>query len=141
MPELTDELHQGKNSDLIKGSKLLGEADYAAVNSVRSNFAKIVDMSNNEGKKILITDHKKPAAAVVPVSEFRILMLLEKVGMTQQLTELTYEDISVDEALEALNRMSTEALNKGANEPPEDESREHGHGSRAERRPPKPKVA
>jgi len=138
MPALKEELQESKDTDLIKGSKLLGEADYAAVNSVRSNFAKIIDLSNNDGKKILITEHKKPAAAVVPVSEFRILMLLEKVGMTENLKKLTYEDISPDEALKKLIKLSNAAqlASQGATE---GESEDHDQGRRDH--PPGPQAA
>jgi|HubBroStandDraft_3_1064219.scaffolds.fasta_scaffold69734_3 prevent-host-death family protein len=55
--------------------------DYSSINarSARSNFSRLINTARIEREVVVITDHGEPAAAVVPISELRILdKLLEK---------------------------------------------------------------
>jgi prevent-host-death family protein len=94
---------------LIDGSAgLLGDSIHAPANYVRTHFASIIDHAKTDKEKIIVTEHKKPAAAVIPVSEFRILKLLDQIGVTADLSSLTYRDIDINEAIEELARIISE---------------------------------
>lgn len=103
MPAFEPRNRNERDADLINGStRLLGEAEYAPANYVRSNFSSVIDNARVSNAKIVITEHRRPAAAVVPVNEFRILRLLEVLGVTESISELTYTDVSIAEAIAAL---------------------------------------
>jgi antitoxin (DNA-binding transcriptional repressor) of toxin-antitoxin stability system len=95
-----------RDADLIDGTaSLLGESTHAPVNYVRMHFASIIDHAKTDKEKILVTEHKRPAAAVVPVGEFRILKLLDQIGVTSDLSQLTYKDINIEDAIKELTRI------------------------------------
>ena len=112
MPELNFRPGPSRDSDLIEGSSPLGEARYAAANYVRSNFAKVVALARNGEEKIVITEHSKPACAVVPITQYRILTLLERAGLTNELSELTYKSISIEEMISELIELMTLKVTK-----------------------------
>lgn len=94
MPIVQFDSEEEIDSDLIESNgSALGEATYAAANDVRRQFSKFVDRSKKDGKKTLVTEHRKPAAALVPVNQYRILKMLDQAGYTEKLSELTYQDI------------------------------------------------
>lgn len=108
MPAIKMASREDRDQDLISGgSQLVDEANYATVSHVRTHFADVIDASRRAGAKTLITERSKPAAAVVPVVEFRILQLFEKAGLIERLSELTYKDISVDQALAEIGEILT----------------------------------
>jgi prevent-host-death family protein len=112
MPELNFQPGSSRDADLIEGSSPLGEARYAAANYVRSNFAKVVALARNGEEKIVITEHSKPACAVVPITQYRILTLLERAGLTSEISELTYKSIPIDEMISELIEMMTLKVTK-----------------------------
>jgi prevent-host-death family protein len=95
-----------RDTDLIDGTaSLLGESLHAPANYVRTHFASIIDHAKTDREKIIVTEHMKPAAAVIPVSEFRILKLLDQIGVTADLSNLTYKDIDINQAMKELSRI------------------------------------
>jgi PHD/YefM family antitoxin component YafN of YafNO toxin-antitoxin module len=111
------------DDDLLKGDNLLlGETRYAPINEFRSKMAFYVDLMKRENEKILITEHKKPTAAVVQVKEFRILKLLDQAGVSERLSSLTYSDITPEDALKQISRILEDAV-KEQNEERSNEAR------------------
>lgn len=99
------------DDDLISGDNLLlGETRYAPIHEFRSKMAFYVDLMKRENEKILITEHRKPTAAVVPVKEFRILKLLDQAGVSERLSSLTYSDVAPEDALNQLSRIFEDAV-------------------------------
>ena len=94
MPTIKFEDENTDDSDLLaSGETPLGEANYAASNSVRKEFSKFIDRSKRDGERTLITEHNKPSAAIVPVSEYRILKMLDKAGFTELLANITMKSV------------------------------------------------
>lgn len=107
MPAIRSTKKDARDHDLMNGTAptLVGEADYAAANYVRTNFASVVGLSRNEKAKILITEHNYPAAAVVPVSQYRILKFLDSIGITDALSDITYTEVSFEDAIQELSKI------------------------------------
>ncbi|MCY3757677.1 MAG: type II toxin-antitoxin system Phd/YefM family antitoxin [Acidobacteria bacterium] len=53
------------------------EATEISASSARQNFSKIIDAVRVAGKRILVTQHGRPAAAVIGVEDLELLQLLE----------------------------------------------------------------
>lgn len=103
MPALSK--HTPKDNDLIEGTWKLGEATYAGSGYARTHFAEIIDRSKNSGEKTLITEHNKPAAAIVTVQDFRIVKLIEALGLAKDVGELTYQDFDKEDVLNRLGEL------------------------------------
>lgn len=111
MPAIADARKVTRDTDLIDGTaKLLGESYHAPANYVRTHFAWIIDHAKTGKEKIIVTEHMKPAAAVVPVSEFRILKLFDQLGVTTDLSDLTYQNIEIGEALKQLKKILNKSI-------------------------------
>lgn len=53
------------------------EATEISASSARQNFSKIIDAVRVAGERILVTQHGRPAAAVIGVDDLELLQLLE----------------------------------------------------------------
>ena len=53
------------------------EATKISASSARQNFSKIIDAVRVAGERILVTQHGRPAAAVIAVEDLELLQLLE----------------------------------------------------------------
>ncbi len=53
------------------------EATEISASSARQNFSKIIDAVRVAGERILVTQHGRPAAAVIGVEDLELLQLLE----------------------------------------------------------------
>jgi len=53
------------------------EATEISASSARQNFSKIIDAVRVAGERILVTQHGRPAAAVIAVEDLELLQLLE----------------------------------------------------------------
>ncbi len=53
------------------------EATEISASSARQNFSKIIDAVRVSGERILVTQHGRPAAAVIGVEDLELLQLLE----------------------------------------------------------------
>ena len=94
-----------RDTDLIEGNSILGEATYAGSGYARTHFSEIIDRSKKDGEKTLITEHNKPAAAVVSVKDFRILKLLDSLGISDKIGDLTYKEITPENIVSELGNV------------------------------------
>lgn len=53
------------------------EATEISASSARQNFSKVIDAVRVAGERILVTQHGRPAAAVIGVEDLELLQLLE----------------------------------------------------------------
>ncbi len=53
------------------------EAAEISASSARQNFSKIIDAVRVAGERILVTQHGRPAAAIIGVEDLELLQLLE----------------------------------------------------------------
>lgn len=53
------------------------EATEISASSARQNFSKIIDAVRVAGERILVTQHGRPAAAVIGVEDLELLQLIE----------------------------------------------------------------
>lgn len=93
MPKVQIQEVEAKDTDLVSPRGPLGDAHYAAATDVRQKFAAFANMSRNLGQMTLITERQKPAAALVSVSDYRILRILDAAGYKDKLAELSYEKL------------------------------------------------
>lgn len=94
---------QRRDSDILERDDLAN--GIVGVRDARANFSRVIDVARTDRSRLLITDNGKPAAAVVPIPQWRILDYLDKLGVSDKVTELAYENLKFDEFILELERM------------------------------------
>jgi len=85
-----------KNVDILVG--------HASVNSrlARSKFSRLINNARIEKEVVVITDHGEPAAAIVPISDLRLLDKLAEMKWKDKISNINFKVMNRAELREFL---------------------------------------
>ncbi len=92
-----DDILSIKDIDLIEAHLTVGSRE------ARSRFGKIVSNAKTAKNQFVITEHGEPAAAVVPISDLRILDWIKQRNLKNKISDAVFSEIdSLDEFIKTL---------------------------------------
>lgn len=96
-------LHGSTISALIEKEDTAILQEHPAINAreARSNFSKIIQAARYKNNRVIITDHGEPAAALVSISDVKLLDLLDDLNAKNVSSGSKFRDVSI-EALEKM---------------------------------------
>jgi prevent-host-death family protein len=73
--------------------------DHPAINAreARLNFSKIVQAARFRNSRVIITDHGEPAAALVPITDVKILDMIDELSTQNRLDVGPIKDLSIEQ--------------------------------------------
>jgi prevent-host-death family protein len=80
-----------KDADILDTHLAVGSRD------ARVRFGKIVEKAKNGNNQFVITEHGEPAAAVVPISDLRILDWIERQQIKDKITNAVFRHLTFEE--------------------------------------------
>lgn len=86
-----DEILSKKDTDIIDSHLTIGSRE------ARTKLGKIVENAKMEQNQFVITEHGEPAAAIIPISDLRILDWLRRQNIKDRVTTAVFSNLSVDE--------------------------------------------
>jgi prevent-host-death family protein len=78
-----------KDTDIIDGHLTIGSRE------ARIRFGKIVENAKREQNQFVITEHGEPAAALIPISDLRILDWLKRQHLKDHVSNAVFSDMSL----------------------------------------------
>jgi prevent-host-death family protein len=80
-----------KNIDILE--------EHASVNArlARSNFSRLINTARVDKEVVVITDHGEPAAAIVPISDLRILDKLAELKWKDRISTADFSKMSIED--------------------------------------------
>lgn len=85
------DLNSRRDDDVLQNNKAIN------ARSARSHFAQIVKASQVQGDRVVITEHGSPAVAVIPLSDLRILSILDQMELKNRVSDASFRSVSLDE--------------------------------------------
>jgi prevent-host-death family protein len=82
-----------------------------SVGAVRNNFAQVLDDVKFYKDKILITEHGRPSAVIMPLETAEAVKVLDKCGILDVVAAAEYPITTREQLIELLNRIEWEAKN------------------------------
>jgi prevent-host-death family protein len=73
-----------------------------SVGSVRNNFARIIDDVQFYKNTILITEHGRPSAVLMPIDAAKAVQVFDRLGITEKLSNAEYRITTMDELIDLL---------------------------------------
>lgn len=93
----------GLNLDEKRDADVLDEHDHVNSRSARSNFSRLVNKARIDHKRVVITDHGEPAAAIISIDDLRTLDRLTDLEWIDNIPQTDLEKLNVDNLREFLN--------------------------------------
>ena len=84
-----------------------------SVGNVRNNFAQVIDEVQFHKNKILITEHGRPSAVIMPVEAARAVGLFDKLGITEKMANMNYTITTKEQLIELINELQEEEKEHG----------------------------
>jgi prevent-host-death family protein len=86
-----DAVLANNDADILDTHLTVGSRD------ARVRFGKIVEKTKNGDNQFVITEHGEPAAAVVPISDLRILDWIKRQNIKDKITDAVFKHLTFDE--------------------------------------------
>lgn len=91
-----DDILSTKDTDII-GTHLT-----VASREARSRFGKILSNAKTAKNQFVITEHGEPAAAVIPISDLRILDWIKHQNLKNRISDAVFSEMSLDDFIKTL---------------------------------------
>jgi prevent-host-death family protein len=63
----------------------------------RTQFSRLMDIARVDRDRIVVTNHGAPAVAIIPISDLRLLRLLDETGLTKKVADKSFKTLSSNE--------------------------------------------
>jgi prevent-host-death family protein len=91
-----------KASRISTPDQILEKCTPKSVGSVRNNFARVIDDVQFHKNRILITEHGRPSAVLMPIDAARAVQVFDRLGITEKISNAEYKITTMEELISLL---------------------------------------